>query len=297
VATRIRRFGGREHAVGHPGQEARQKAESGTGWYSSLARLGLVAKGISFAIVGILAIQVALDRGGKPTSRQGALHALADEPLGKALIVLLAIGFAAYAVWRFVEAFAEREPDPGEKGKAKEWGKRAGYVGRGLIYASLTYTCVKLVTGSGGQQSQNEEARKTTAAVFDWPAGRWLVGIVGLCIVGAGVWNAYRGLTRKFEERWHTGEMSAVERRWGGRVGLAGHLARGVVFMLVGIFVTKAALDFEPKQAIGIDGALQKLAAATYGPYLLGVTAAGLVLYAVFCLVDARYRDVSANGA
>lgn len=90
--------------------------------------------------------------------------------------------------------------------------------------------------------------------------------------------------------------MSETERTWGGRAGVAGHLARAVVFGLIGIFVTKAAVDYNPKDAIGLDGALQKLAGTVYGPYLLGLTAAGLLCYAVYCLVDARYRDVSTNG-
>lgn len=87
--------------------------------------------------------------------------------------------------------------------------------------------------------------------------------------------------------------MSSTARRWACRIGVAGHLARGVVFTLIGIFITKAALEYDPKEAIGLDGALQKLAGASYGPYLLGLVAAGLICFAVFCLVDARYRDVS----
>ena len=64
---------------------------------------------------------------------------------------------------------------------------------------------------------------------------------------------------------------------------------------LIGVFVVRAAADYSPKDAIGLDGALQKLANAGYGPYLLGITAAGLVCYGLYCLVDARYRDVSAH--
>jgi hypothetical protein len=284
-------------AAEHPAREARQKAESGSGWYAWLARGGLVAKGISFGIVGALAIGVAVGTGGKTTSRQGALQTLAQHGWGKVLLVLLALGFAAYAIWRFVQAFAERDEEGGEKGRLKKWGKRAGYIGRGAIYAGLTFTTVKILIGSGGQQSQNAKTAKTTATVLDWPGGRWIVGIVGLCIVGAGLWNLYRGVAMKFEDKWRTGEMSEAERKWGGRTGVVGHLARAVVFGLIGVFVTKAAIDFNPKNAIGLDGALQKLAEASYGPYLLGLTAAGLLCYGLFCFVDARYRDVSTNGA
>jgi Domain of Unknown Function (DUF1206) len=282
-----------EHAAG----EARAKAETGSGWYAWLARGGLLAKGVSYGLVAVLAIGVAVGTGGETTSRQGALATLAQETWGKIVLVLLAAGFAAYAVWRFVQAFAEREDNGDEKATLKKWGKRAGYVGRGLIYASLTFTTVKLLIDAGQQQSQNAKAQQTTATVFDWPAGRWLVAAGGACILGAGLWNAYRAVTKKFEDKWRTGEMSETERTWGGRAGIAGHLARAVVFTLIGVFVIKAALEYDPNEAIGFDGALQKLADAAYGPYLLGLTAAGLLCYGLYCLVDARYRDVSANSS
>lgn len=276
-------------------EKTREKAESGRGWYEGVARAGLVAKGVSYGLVGVLAVGVALGQGGKTTSRSGALATIADESWGKIVLALLAAGFAAYAVWRFVQAIFEREEDEDEaKGAAKKWGKRAGYVGRGLIYAGLTVTTITLLTGSGGGKSQNEQAEGTTSTVFDLPAGRWLVLLAGLAIVGAGLWNVYRGVSTKFEEKWRGG-MSKVERTWGTRAGVVGHIARGIVFGLVGVFLAKAAIEYDPDDAIGLDGALQKLAEAPYGPVLLGLTAAGLVAYGVFCLVDARYRDVSVS--
>ena len=111
-------------------------------------------------------------------------------------------------------------------------------------------------------------------------------------VLGAGLWNLYRGLTTKFEDKWRGG-MSPAERRWGSRAGVVGHVARGIVFGLIGVFLTKAAVEYDAQDAIGFDGALQKLANAAYGPWLLGITAAGLVAYGIYCLVDARYRDVS----
>ncbi len=288
-----------QQAVRRPAQETRQKASSGSGWYAALARTGLVAKGLSYGLVGVLALKLAFGSGGgKATSRQGALQSVAQHPFGKIVLVLLAIGFAAYALWRFVQAFAERSDDSeGEaKGAAKKWGKRAGYIGRGVVYASLTLSTIKILNGSGGGQSQNGKAHKTTAMVFGWPGGRWLVGAVGLIVIGVGLWNLYRGVARKFEDKWRLGEVSHTTRQWGSRVGVVGHVARFVVFGLIGVFLTKAAIDYNPKDAIGLDGALQKLAQAGYGPWLLGLTAIGLVAYGVFCLVDARLRDVSTGG-
>jgi hypothetical protein len=282
-------------AVEHPAHEARTKARQGRGWYAVLARLGLVAKGASFILVGALAIKLALGHGGKATSRQGALQSLAEHSFGKIVLAALAAGFAAYALWRFVQAFAEQEdPSDGEaEGEAKKWGKRAGYVGRGLIYAGLAWTATKLIAGAGAGASQNQQAHKTAGEVLSWPAGTWIVGLAGACILGAGFWNVYRAVTKKFEDRWRGGSWMA--RKWGARIGVAGHLARGVVFGLIGIFVIRAAIDYNPKDAIGLDGALQKLVNAPYGPWALGATAVGLIAYGLFCFVDAAYRDVSTN--
>jgi hypothetical protein len=279
------------------GAEARQAAERGSGWYAWVARGGLVAKGLSFGIVGVLALELAVGGGGKATSREGALQSLAQHSFGKLLLILLAVGFAAYALWRFIQAYAERDEDRGEQGNAKKWSKRAGYVGRGLIYAGLTYSTIRILTSGRPQQSQNEKAHHSAGMALSWPAGRWLVGVAGLVIIGAGLWNLYRGLAKKFEDKWRTGEMSESARRWGGRAGMAGHIARFVVFGLIGVFVGKAALDYDPKAAIGLDGALQKLSQQSYGSWLLGLTAAGLVCYGIYCLVDARYRDVSTDGS
>jgi hypothetical protein len=271
----------------HPAREAKRRGRSGSGWYEWLARAGLVAKGVSFGIVGALAIKLALGDGGQATSREGALHALARESFGVVVLTLLAIGFAAYAAWRFVEALVA----PGDE--AKKWAQRLGSVGRGVIYASLAFSAAKILLGDGGGASQNAKAHKTTAEVLSWPAGTWLVGLAGAVVIGVGLWNAYRGVTHKFAKRWQGG-LSGATRRWACRVGLVGHVARGVVFTLIGVFVIRAALQYDPSEAIGLDGALQKLARADYGPYLLGLTAAGLIAYGVYCLVDARYRDVSA---
>jgi hypothetical protein len=272
-------------------RKTQAKAEHGSGWYAVLARVGLVAKGISYGLVGVLAIGVAVGEGGKATDRKGALQPLAHESWGRVVLVLLAAGFAAYAAWRLVQTFTER--GDADDGEAKTWGKRAGYLGRAAVYAVLTWSTVVLLFGKGEQgASQTEQTREHTHWALSWPAGRYLVALAGAVIVGAGLWNAYRAFTQNFEDKWRGG-MSATARCWGRRAGVAGHLARGVVFGLIGFFIAKAALDYDPKEAIGLDGALRKLAQADYGPWLLGVTAAGLVAYAVYCLFDARYRDVS----
>lgn len=269
-------------------RDVQQHAKQTT-WVDRLARYGLVAKGVSYGLVGVLAAALAVGGGGKATSREGALATLADESYGKVVLVAMALGFAAYALWRLIQAIFDREEEgSGVKGLAK----RAGYLGRAILYGALTYATLRLLSNSGGGESQTDEARKATAQVLDWPAGRWLVGLGGLVLIGAGGFNAYRAFTQKFEENWKTGEMSRAEQRWGSRIGSIGLLARAVVFSLIGIFLLKAAWEYDAQEAIGLDGALQKLVQASYGPFLLGIVAAGLICYAVFCFVEARYRRV-----
>lgn len=251
-----------------------------------LGRLGLAAKGVSYVIVAVIALKVALDGGGRPEDREGALRAVADEPFGAVLLVLLAAGFAAYAVWRLAEGLFDRG---GEGDDTKALAKRAGSVARAVVYGALCIGAIGILLGSGGG-GQSED--QTTAWVLDWPLGTWIVGAAGAAFVGAGLFNAYRAFTNKFEKDLEKAEMSRTEERWYRRIGKAGHAARAVVFSLIGAFLVKAAIEYEPREAIGLDGALRKLAGQPAGPYLLGLTAAGLLCYGLFCLVQARYRRV-----
>jgi hypothetical protein len=262
------------------------QAHSRRDWQEALGRIGLVAKGISYGLVGALAIGVAVGLGGQATSNQGALHDLAATGFGTFLVVLLCIGFVAYAAWRVMEAVTLRERD-----RTKAWGKRVVYLGRAVVYGTLAYSGARIVAGAGNQ-SQNQKAHKTTSIVLSWPGGTWLVGIIGAAVICLGLWNLYSGLSRRFESKW-LGAMSAAARRWGVRAGVVGHVARFIVFTLIGAFAIQAASNYTPKDSVGLDGALQKLAHQSYGSFLLGVTAAGLIAYAVFCFFDARYRDLT----
>jgi hypothetical protein len=127
--------------------------------------------------------------------------------------------------------------------------------------------------------------------VLGWPGGQELVAAAGAIVLGAAAWNLYRGLSRSFEKQLRRG-LSERERAWIGRIGLVGLCARAVVFGVIGWFLLKAALAFDPQKAVGLGGALAKLAQAPYGPVLLGLTAAGLLVFGLFCVAQARYRDV-----
>jgi hypothetical protein len=238
-----------------------------------------------YGIIGILAIKVALGTGGKTTNQQGALKTIAQQPFGEVLLILVAVGLAGYSLWRLVHAFIGHGPE-----NSDSTFDRIAALGSGVVYGALCAIAVEILLGSGGGSSGN--THKTTAGVFGWPAGTWLVGIAGAVLIGIGLYQGYRGLSRDFLKDSKTEEMSGAVSRWIEWLGIFGHLARMVVFGLVGVFLIKAAIDFNPKKAVGLDGALAKIAHASYGPFLLGLVAAGLVAFGVYSLTDARYRRI-----
>jgi hypothetical protein len=271
--------------------EVKDKAEdvAASPWTKRLARAGLVAKGISFAIVAALALKVAVAGNGKIEDRPGALHELADNSLGKLLLAALAVGLAGYALWRFLQAILGRELETGEREGVL---KRIGLVARGALYAWFAWLCAELVVDSNASSGGGNKEDDATARLLDLPLGRWLVAAAGLAVMGAGAFNVYRGLSGKFRKDLKEEQMGGDERRWYTLLGVIGHNARGVVFLLAGFFLVRAAWQYDPKEAVGLDGALAKLAHQAYGHVLLGLTAVGLLAYALFCLVQARYREL-----
>jgi hypothetical protein len=255
-------------------------------WVERLGRVGLVAQGALYVVVGILAIKVALGGREESPDKHGALRTIAEQPFGKALLILLALGLGAYALWQLALAILDRE-NKGED--LKGIAKRGAALARAAWYGVLCWLTVSTLVGNGGG-SDNEQQK--TAGVFHYPAGRYLVYAAGFAFLGAAAFNAYRALTRKFSEKLKRGEMSETEEAVAIGFGIFGFLARAVVFCLIGLFLVKAAWEYDPKQARGLDGALMELAQRPYGGFLLGVVAAGLIAYGVYCFVQARYRRI-----
>jgi len=227
--------------------------------------------------------------GGKATDRQGALQALAGHPVGKLLLILLAIGFAGYATWRLAKAVFNRGAEDDD---AKGWAKRLSDLGKAAIYIWLLVETLGILLGHKQDGSGGEKERGITAWLLAHSGGKWVVVAIGLAVLGAGIWNLYRALSGQFLKHLKEEELKRVEERWVIAVAVVGYCARGVVFGLIGVFVVHAGWVAKPRDAIGLDGALRKLAAAPYGPALLGVVAAGLLAFGLYCLVQARYREV-----
>jgi hypothetical protein len=252
---------------------------------SWLARAGLVTRGLLHVVVGWIALRLAAGEHDRRADQKGALATLVRQPLGRGLVLVLAAGFLAYAVWRFFEAVQDPDDD-------SVW-KRAGRALRGLLYLGFTWTAMRLAFGGASSAGSSSETQDVTASVLRWGVlGRAAVAVAGAVLIVMGLWNGWRALSKSFEKDVKRYEMSDAARRWTTRLGAFGHLARMVAYLLCGGFVVRAAVRFEPRRGVGLDGALHEVAGRSYGPWLLLVVGVGLISFGVYQFVLARYREI-----
>jgi hypothetical protein len=254
---------------------------------AGLARAGLAARGVMYGLIGIIAVQIALGNSQRQADRSGALRLVAATPFGKLMLWLLVIGFAGLTLWRLSEAAFGAAGTDGHKTST-----RVLCLVKAVIYGALTYSILKYALGLGAPSSTNQQSQDLTATALRHQGGQAAVAIVGLIIVGAGLKLAYEAYRRKFLRDMRMGSASPTTRKVVMWIGEVGGVARGAVFVTVGIFLVVAAVEAKPGQAKGIDSALRTLAHTPFGPWLLGLVAVGLVLFGVYSCCEARWREV-----
>ena len=263
--------------------KARRASDSPTA--HALARAGLTARGIIYILIGWIAVLVALGRSGREVDQQGAIQLLAGKPYGLVSLWLLGIGFVAYALWRLIEAAF------GVVGEGNGAGPRLKSLGRAVVYAGFAVLTFKAISGAQGS-SQSHQQQDLTAKVMQYPAGRWIVALVGLIIVIAGLVLVMEGFRRKFMKTLQTGQMSPRTRRVVRLLGTVGTIARGAVFALVGVLVIDAAITHSASKSGGVDKALLTLRDQPFGVFLMLVAALGLLIFGIYGLCEARWRKV-----
>jgi Domain of Unknown Function (DUF1206) len=272
------------HSVSAPGIRGTARRASDSRAAHFLARAGLTARGVIYILVGWVAVLVALGHSSREADQQGALQMLAGKPYGMVSLWLLAIGFAAYALWRLSEAaFGVTGEPPGA-------GPRLKSLARAVVYAGLCYLTFKVISGTS--KSQSGQQQDITATAMHHPAGRWLVGIVGLVIVVCGIALVVEGARKKFMKLLQTAQMSPKTRRVVRLLGMTGTIARGLVFALVGVLVVAAAITHKASESGGIDKALLTLRGQPLGEFLMLLAALGLLIFGVYGLCEARWRKV-----
>ncbi|MEU3936308.1 DUF1206 domain-containing protein [Streptomyces sp. NPDC029044] len=252
------------------------------------ARAGFAARGVIYLLVGALALQIAFGDTGRQADRGGALQELAQKPFGAVLLWALGIGLVGMALWRLSEALFG---SVGKDGRSAR--KRLMATVRFAFYVFVAYSVLTFaISRHQSSGSSDQQSRDATARALEIPGGQWLVGAAGLVIVGAGGWIAVRAVLRKYHDKLRLGQMSRRTRQLVDVTGVGGGAARGLVFAVAGIFAVRAAIDYEPDKAKGLDDTLRTFADTPLGPWLLVCVAAGLVLFGVFSFAMARWRRV-----
>ncbi|TAL20774.1 MAG: DUF1206 domain-containing protein [Frankiales bacterium] len=246
-----------------------------------LARLGLASRGLVFLVLGILALALAFGSEAR-ADHTGAFRALADKPFGEPLLLVLAIGFAGYAAYLLLSAVV------GHRSEEHRAAMRLKDGGKSLVYAALSFTTLAfLARGGGGDSTQSR-----TADLMARSGGRAAVAAVGLVVLGIGIYLVAKGLRRKHAECLEQYKIPRTLRRPAIAVGAVGYVGRGVTVGLIGAFLVQAAVQTDPKEAKGLDAALHSVLEQPYGPVLLGLTAIGVLAYALWSFIEAGFRRI-----
>ncbi len=250
-----------------------------------LERLGYLVRGALYAVMGLLALGIALRiGGGQTTDLSGSLLFLVANPFGKLVLVVAAIGLAAYSLWGFVRAIY----DPLHRGSgASGYAARLGFVSSAVSYAVIAFLAVQLLAGSSAPSG--DTTQKTIASVLTHPAGGGLTILIGLVAIAIGFGQFLEAYQANFAKDLKGAEMSQAERTWAIRFGRFGMFARGVTFLVIGWFVVQAGIHHDPAQAQGFGGAFVFLLGQPFGRVLLGIIALGFVALGLHSLACARW--------
>jgi hypothetical protein len=250
-----------------------------------LARFGWLAKGVVYALAGVLALVLTAAALGWSTSTAteasptGAIEEVAASAAGPALLWLLAVGLFLYALWRLVTAFLPADGD------ASSWAHRIGYLVSAALYGFLGILAVRfaLHQASGASTNGNQEVTDWTQRFLENAAGRWLVGVVGAVLVAVGAYRVVKGLKLDVEDELDLAGIGPERRAVLQRLGALGEIGRGVAIGLVGFFLVRAAWTYRAAEATGLDGALRRLAESWWGTALVALVGLGFLAYGLFC--------------
>lgn len=261
-----------------------------------LGRAGWLAKGVVYVLAGGLAVLVVVrstgssnrPAGSTEASPTGAIKEVAQSPGGPVLLVALAIGLFIYALWRLATVFLPGSTD------VEGWATRAGYAVSAVLYATFGITAMSLARTRAAKANGNETVTDLTARLMRFGAGRWLIGVAGVVVIGAGIYRLVKGVKIDVTEDVDMTGMSTSRANWTKRLGAVGEVARGIAMGLIGFFLVRAAVTFVASEATGLDGALRRLAVETWGTLLVAIVGAGFFAYGVFCVATFTRRRLQA---
>ncbi|WP_165871435.1 DUF1206 domain-containing protein [Flaviaesturariibacter flavus] len=251
-------------------------------WLRTLARAGLLAKGCTYCLFGVLVFMSAFHIGGRSArsaDRSGIFILLDDAPGGLWLVGALALGLACYACWRLIEAV---RPPVAASGGTKGAARRARYAISGIGYGSLSWLAARyaLTHHRSGGDKQQDAAQQ----LLQQPAGQWLAGAAALVLLGVGIYQIWYGWSEHYRKHVPGATLQ--------KAGKVGYTARGIVWILLGWLFGRAALHANASEAGDTSRAFQFIAAGTWGPWLLATLGIGLLCYGVYNFIRAKHDRI-----
>jgi len=258
-----------------------------------LERLGYVVRGALYAVMGLLALRIAMSKpDGQAVDLTGSVVYLIGNPFGKFVLLLIIVGLAAYSIWGLIRAIF----DPLHRGSDPSGLiERLGFVSSAVSYGLIVVFGLKILMGSGG--TSTDSTQKTISSILEHPEGGWLTVLIGIVAIGIGLgqWvEAYRAV---FKRDLKGAEMSDAQRKVAVALGRFGMFARGVVFLIIGWFIVQAGLHHDPGQVQGFGGAFMFLLAQPFGHLVLGVVALGFIALGLHSLASARWIRLMGSSA
>jgi hypothetical protein len=246
-------------------------------------RVGFLSYGLVYLVVAWLAVELALGNRSGKVSSQGALHQLAQQPLGRIILLVVAVGLFVLVLWRLLDAWLGHRDEDG----AELWRHRAADVAKAVLYGAVGVSALRTVLGSG---SGGGSGTKTwTARLMDVTGGQVVVAVAGLCIMAYGAAQVWRGLSGKLADKLSAEGSTGEVGRFYLLLGRTGYTAKGVAVALVGVLLCYAAITHDPQKSGGLDQALRDVLHHPFGSPLLIAMAAGIACYGLFCFARARH--------
>lgn len=250
----------------------------------NIARLGLIAKGMVYVILGALGFMAAFEIGGhtnSDTNKTGVFDYIKEFPGGIVALILLAAGLLCYSFWRGVQTFSNTN-------EKKKWSKRARYFFSSLVYLSLAYTAVQMIILNRSDKADKNQY--WAAEVLNKPYGQWLIGLGALVLTGVGIYQIYFGISEKYKKHVQQLNLHSSGSALLLRSGKIGYVSRGIVWLIIAYLAFRAALYNKSSEAGDTGKAFDFIESFSFGSYLLGALGIGLIAYGAFNFIRARYE-------
>ena len=255
--------------------------------FNWLVRVGYFSRAILYFVLGLIALTSA---GRISEGTNGIFGAIEDYPAGTVILWLIVVGLIAYALFRFASLFFDIENNGSD---AKGWAKRLGHGGSGIAHLALAYSAYEFASSQGGGSGGGGSgggAQQAASGILSFEFGGIVLGLLGIAFFGAAVSQAKKGITGSFMHRISGNAPDGT--RW---LGLAGYLARAVVYVVIGWSLVQAGfMSGGAEQIRTLGDAVASLAGEGF---IFTLTAIGLMLFGIFSLVLARYRIIPDMGA